>query len=267
MPRKTRTPVDTPPPAAEAPPPAPDAPVEPPAATAPPPVPTPVDFRWTPLAEVKAWDLNPRDNTDAVPKVAASIREFGFVAPIVVWTSRGQIVAGHTRLAALGSILAADPAFVPKGAPAGTPPGFAPVRFHEFDDDASAAAYAVADNRLNEVARWDATKLTAVLASLPAPKLTVTGFDASMLAGLAAPPPPVPPPASSPPSAPPSESAAGPTRDKFASVVHYDIIFDSVEQQEMWYDFLKALKERYSRDGTVAARLLAYIAEHPVKEG
>lgn len=182
MPRKPRTPVDILPPAAEAPPPAPDAPVEPQAASAPPPVPTAVDFRWTPLAEVKAWDLNPRDNTDAIPKVAASIREFGFVAPIVVWTSRGQIVAGHTRLAALGSILAADPTFVPKGAPAGTPPGFAPVRFHEFDDDASAAAYAVADNRLNEVARWDATKLTAVLASLPAPKLTVTGFDASMLA-------------------------------------------------------------------------------------
>lgn len=233
----------------------------------PPPPPPPADFRWVPIDEVQAWDLNPRDNVDAIPKVAASIREFGFVAPIVVWTSRGQIVAGHTRLAALRAILAESPDFVPKGAPPGTSAGHAPVRFHEFDDDASAAAYAVADNRLNELARWDASKLSAVLSKLPTPKLTVTGFDASMLAGLAAPPPPVPPPASSPPSAPPSESAAGPTRDKFASVVHYDIIFDSVEQQEMWYDFLKALKERYSRDGTVAARLLAYIAEHPVKEG
>ena len=147
-----------------------------------PPVPPPaLDFRWATLDEITPWDLNPRDNAEAIPKVAASIREFGFVAPIVVWTSRGQIVAGHTRLAALRAILAADPGFVPKGAPKGTPPGTAPVRFHEFDDDAAAASYAIADNRLNELARWDVPKLTAILGTLQAPKLTITGFDASML--------------------------------------------------------------------------------------
>ena len=42
---------------------------------------------------------NPRKNEGAVEKVAASIKEFGFRAPIIV-DKDGEIIAGHTRLLA-----------------------------------------------------------------------------------------------------------------------------------------------------------------------
>jgi hypothetical protein len=74
-----------------------------------------------------------------------------------------RLVAGHTRIAALESILAKEPAFVPRDAPG---VGLVPVRFHEFTDESEAAAYALADNRLSELADWDEVKLGAILAEL-----------------------------------------------------------------------------------------------------
>jgi hypothetical protein len=54
---------------------------------------------WIPIADLKPWERNPRRNDGKpVAKVASSIREFGFVAPICVWKSAGRMVAGHTRL-------------------------------------------------------------------------------------------------------------------------------------------------------------------------
>src|SRR4030066_335644 len=47
------------------------------------------------LSEIKPYPGNPRQNDAAVDAVAASIREFGWRAPIVVATD-GGIVCGHT---------------------------------------------------------------------------------------------------------------------------------------------------------------------------
>lgn len=138
--------------------------------------------RWLPIAEVRKWDKNPRINAEAIPKVADSIRRFGVVAPAVVWEEAGRLVAGHTRIAALESILAADPTFVPKGASPGVRPGMIPVRFHPFASEAEADAYAIADNRLNEIARWDVPVLQGVLTSLDVDLAAVTGFDVGSLA-------------------------------------------------------------------------------------
>lgn len=138
--------------------------------------------RWLPIAEVRKWDKNPRINAEAIPKVADSIRRFGVVAPAVVWEEAGRLVAGHTRIAALESILAADPTFVPKGASPGVRPGMIPVRFHPFASEAEADAYAIADNRLNEIARWDVPVLHDLLASFGDSSLVaLTGFDPSVL--------------------------------------------------------------------------------------
>src|SRR5581483_10779330 len=87
---------------------------------------------WTPLTELSKWSRNPRRNEKAVPQVARSIRKYGCVAPVVVWKSKGQIVAGHTRVAALESLLANEAGFVPRDAPGS---GLVPVRFHEFADE------------------------------------------------------------------------------------------------------------------------------------
>ena len=49
-----------------------------------------------PLADIKPYEKNPRNNNTAVDAVAESIRRFGFRQPIVV-DSDGVIVCGHTR--------------------------------------------------------------------------------------------------------------------------------------------------------------------------
>lgn len=140
----------------------------------------PGETRWVPAQDIQRWEHNPRNIEPAVHKVAASLRRFGFVAPAIVWASRGRLVAGHTRLAALETCLATDPSFVPEGAPEGVLPGMAPVHFHEFPSEEAAAAYAIADNRLNELARWDAPALSELLATLPKTYAEATGFEVDL---------------------------------------------------------------------------------------
>lgn len=132
---------------------------------------------WTPLASLHKWLKNPRRNDRAVPRVARSIRRYGFIAPVVVWQSRDRLVAGHTRILAMERLLAEDAGFVPRDAPG---VGLVPVRFHEFTDEAEANAYALADNRLNEEAEWDSDVLAEVIAELRGQDATLlidTGFS------------------------------------------------------------------------------------------
>ena len=132
---------------------------------------------WTPIASLRKWRKNPRKNDRAVPQVARSIRKYGFVSPVVVWQSHDRIVAGHTRVLAMESILASEPGFVPRDAPG---IGLVPVRFHEFTDEAEANAYALADNRLNETAEWDQALLAEVMKELHTADealLAETGFS------------------------------------------------------------------------------------------
>ena len=46
--------------------------------------------------ELLEYDNNPRNNEDAVGKVAESIRQFGFQVPILI-DQNDVIIAGHTR--------------------------------------------------------------------------------------------------------------------------------------------------------------------------
>lgn len=117
-------------------------------------------FAWLPVGALRPWDKNPRRNTSAVEPVARSLERFGFVSPVVIWASGGRMVAGHTRLKAMQAILGRDPSFIPRGAPG---PGLVPVRFQEFASEAEADAYALADNRLAEIAKWDEELLPGVL--------------------------------------------------------------------------------------------------------
>ena len=136
---------------------------------------------WTPMEELQRWRKNPRQNDRAVPHVARSIRKYGFVAPVVVWTSKDRLVAGHTRLLAMDQLRAENSDFVPRDAPG---PGLVPVRFHEFTDEAEAAAYGIADNKLAEYAEWDEALLGEVLQEIRAfddQLLLETGFTESSI--------------------------------------------------------------------------------------
>lgn len=48
------------------------------------------------ISEIRPYEKNPRNNDNAVQYVANSIKEFGFLVPIVI-DKDGVIVAGHTR--------------------------------------------------------------------------------------------------------------------------------------------------------------------------
>ncbi len=145
---------------------------------------------WRRWDQLEAWARNPRKNdgpNPAATRVAASIRRFGFVAPLVVWRrpdGTERLVAGHTRIKGIQLLLAEDAAFVPRHCPG---PGMVPVRTVEFASEAEADAYALADNRLGEIAEWDAEGLAGVVKDLQSSfdGLEVMGWDEAELGRIA----------------------------------------------------------------------------------
>lgn len=168
---------------------------------------------WVPVADLLPWVKNPRKNDAAVEKVAASIKRWGFVAPIIARRANGEVVAGHTRLKA-AKALGLE---------------MVPVRYVDLDP-AEAHLYAVADNKLNELAEWDGPQLLEILSEFGLPDLEVAGFDQAELdklaAGLVG--PEVPDPADAPDDEPHNQQ--------------YGVIVmcSSETHQERVYDELKA---------------------------
>lgn len=113
---------------------------------------------WFPIAELKPWSDNPRQNEAAIEPVIASMKRFGFGAPILARKSDREIIAGHTRLKAALKL------------------GFreVPVRFLDLDP-ADAHLLALADNKLGELAEWDDGKVAEILSRY--------GLDDAALAG------------------------------------------------------------------------------------
>ena len=56
-----------------------------------------------PLEEVHPYENNPRKNDNAVDAVAASIRQYGFLVPLVI-SADHEIITGHTRYKAAGRL-------------------------------------------------------------------------------------------------------------------------------------------------------------------
>jgi DNA modification methylase len=99
-----------------------------------------------------------------VRQIAASIQRFGFVNPVLV-DGDGQVIAGHGRIAAAKLLGLAE---VPV------------IRLDHLTPEQT-RAYALADNRLAELAGWDDATLAAELKELSALDLSfdveITGFD------------------------------------------------------------------------------------------
>jgi hypothetical protein len=115
--------------------------------------------QWVDINELVPWDKNPRDNDKAVAEVAKSIQRFGWGAPIIARRTDGVIIAGHTRHKAAQQ-LGMDKVL---------------VRFMDLDP-AQAAALALADNKLNEIATWDEAQLYNILKELQADGVQLDGL-------------------------------------------------------------------------------------------
>ena len=128
-----------------------------------------MDVKMRGISTLKPYPKNPRQNDGAVDAVADSIKEFGFRQPIVV-DEEGVILAGHTRhKAALKLGLERVPVHVAKG--------LSPQQVR---------AYRVADNKVAELASWDAELLPIELADLRTGgvDLESLGFTSKDLASL-----------------------------------------------------------------------------------
>jgi site-specific DNA-methyltransferase (adenine-specific) len=92
---------------------------------------------------------NPRNNENAIDKVASSIREFGFKVPVVI-DKDNVIVNGHTRVLASKKL------------------GLKEIPCVVADDlsEAQIKAFRIADNKVSEYASWDEELLKLELEQL-----------------------------------------------------------------------------------------------------
>ncbi len=130
----------------------------------------------SPIDLIKSNPRNTRTHSKKqIRQIAASIRELGFAAPVLI-DEHNILIAGHGRLEAARSLgMAAIPAIVIEGL-----------------SDAKKRALMLADNRIAQSAGWDRERLASELISLPdllvADNLdiTVTGFEPAEIDALLA---------------------------------------------------------------------------------
>lgn len=129
-----------------------------------------VQITQIPVESLIPYVMNSRTHSDAqVTQIAASIKEFGFLNPIIVDGSNG-VIAGHGRL------LAAKKLGMEK----------VPTVEASHLTESQRKAYVIADNKLALNADWDIQILSTELAALQETDfdLNLIGFDSDELAKL-----------------------------------------------------------------------------------
>lgn len=125
-----------------------------------------------PVSALHPAARNPRVHPAAqVERIAASIRRFGFCAPLLI-TAAGEIVAGEARWHAAQLVGLAR----------------VPVVVLEHLSPAQVEAYRIADNRLAQDAEWDDALLANVVRdldlALTADEMAAIGFASDELSAL-----------------------------------------------------------------------------------
>lgn len=117
---------------------------------------------WIDIEDVELWERNPRINAHVVEQLALSIAEFGFLNPLIVQRSSGKIIAGNTRYKAATKLKLLK----------------VPVIYADLTDE-KAKAFAIADNKLGELAMWDDDLLKELLMEINEDDLDIKllGFD------------------------------------------------------------------------------------------
>ncbi|BAK99196.1 putative methyltransferase [Oscillibacter valericigenes Sjm18-20] len=116
-----------------------------------------------PVAELIPYARNAREHSEEqIQNLRASLREFGFVAPLLI-DANDNILAGHGRLLAARAEGMTE----------------VPCVLVEHLTDVQRRAYILADNRLAEQASWDAELVSLELQELKDAgyDLNLTGFD------------------------------------------------------------------------------------------
>ncbi len=114
-----------------------------------------------PISQLKPWEDNPRINDHAVAAVAKSIQSFGFNVPILC-DQDFTIIAGHTRWKAAQKLCMTR----------------VPVVMLDLKDS-QRKAFAIADNKLGSLARWDDDLIRKTLEELKRENLDISVLGCS----------------------------------------------------------------------------------------
>jgi len=190
------------------------------------------------IGSISADPANARKHGDKnLDAIKGSLRRFGQQRPIIV-DSKGIIRAGN------GTWMAAKAL------------GWKKIAVIVSDlSQSELTAFAIADNRTAELAEWDDAVLKQQLADLQAESpddFGATGFTDDELAELLK---------EEEPAEQSSEAEGTGGVGLGQPVVQYAIIFDTPDQQDRWFNFLRYLKKRYPEPETLAARLDLYLRQ------
>lgn len=116
-------------------------------------------IEYVDLTDITPYDYNPRDNEKAIPAVAESIKNFGFLVPCVI-DDNNILVAGHTRSEAAKLLGLTE---VPC------------VRATHLNQD-QINAFRLIDNKVAEQAAWDFDLLAGEIGKLKDMGLDWTQF-------------------------------------------------------------------------------------------
>lgn len=195
---------------------------------------------------------NPRENTNAIDKVASSIKEFGFKVPIVV-DKDNVVINGHTRLLASKKL------------------GLEEVPCIVANDlsEAQIKAFRIADNKVSEYSSWNEDLLKIELECL-----NELNFDMNDFGFI---------------NVEITEDLIIPNFDfdeeddydeeegqeygneegqeyevsqdyKSEGIIQYNIIFNNKDEQLVWQDFLRFIKAKYEGE-TISEKLVKHIKE------
>lgn len=131
---------------------------------------TTTDMKLVPIEKLVPYVNNARThNASQIMKLRSSLREFGFINPVII-DRYYNIIAGH------GRVMAAKEEKIDK----------VPCVFVDYLTEAQKKAYILADNRMAMDAGWDEQLLKVEIESLQAENFDValTGFDEKELSDL-----------------------------------------------------------------------------------
>lgn len=129
-----------------------------------------LEVQYVKTEALKPFQGNPRTISEkGLEKLQTSVEAFGFTNPILAQKGTNMIIAGHQRLKAAQAAGLVE----------------VPVIFLDMDD-ATAKAYNIADNKLNEDSEWDFEPLADLLLELDHVNfdLALTGFDHAEIENL-----------------------------------------------------------------------------------
>lgn len=190
-------------------------------------------IKYVKLTQITPCKTNPRVNNDeAVDKVANSISNFGFKQPIVV-DKNMEIIAGHTRYKAAINLQLEE----------------VPIIIAEDLTDEQVKALRIADNKTAEFSSWDEGLLKDVLKDLESADfdLESTGFDFTEIDKML--------------NADAIYVDEEPNEEETGYIIQYNIIFNDEDEQKVWHEYLKRLKDKYPDLETISERIVADIED------